>query len=107
MQTSQGLQQTMEILLSCHCLYLAVFVCCCCAGSRRRPCIVLDELDGAAGGAENHSAVAALVKLLTGEGSALRIALHSAADLRRDLSHCRYCQEPVAGCYRRNAGCRL
>jgi len=27
---------------------------------------VLDELDGAAGGAENHSAVAALVKLITG-----------------------------------------
>jgi hypothetical protein len=36
------------------------------AGDRRRPCIVLDELDGAAGGADNHSAVAALVKLLTG-----------------------------------------
>lgn len=36
------------------------------SGQRRRPCIVLDELDGAAGGAENHSAVAALVKLITG-----------------------------------------
>jgi chromosome transmission fidelity protein 18 len=36
------------------------------AGARRPPCIVLDELDGAAHGAEGHSAVAALVKLVTG-----------------------------------------
>eukprot|EP00775_Hariotina_reticulata_P012715 gene12715-12845_t len=33
--------------------------------SRRPPLIVLDELDGAAGGAEGHSAVAALVKLVS------------------------------------------
>ena len=38
-------------------------------GARRPPCIVLDELDGASGGAEGHSAVAALVKLVTGEGA--------------------------------------
>jgi chromosome transmission fidelity protein 18 len=37
-----------------------------CAGARRPPCIVLDELDGAAHGSEGHSAVAALVKLVTG-----------------------------------------
>ncbi|WIA29972.1 hypothetical protein OEZ86_000070 [Tetradesmus obliquus] len=41
-------------------------------GARRPPCIVLDELDGAAHGAEGHSAVAALVKLVTGDGSAKR-----------------------------------
>lgn len=45
------------------------------AGSRRRPCIVLDELDGAAGGAENHSAVAALVKLLTGNANCSKLGL--------------------------------
>ncbi|KAF6260458.1 hypothetical protein COO60DRAFT_1637556 [Scenedesmus sp. NREL 46B-D3] len=41
-------------------------------GARRPPCIVLDELDGAAHGAEGHSAVAALVKLVTGEGATTR-----------------------------------
>lgn len=41
-----------------------------CAGARRPPCIVLDELDGAAHGAEGHSAVAALVKLVTGAAAA-------------------------------------
>lgn len=36
------------------------------AGCRRPPCVVLDELDGAANGSEGHSAVAAIIKLITG-----------------------------------------
>lgn len=45
-------------------------------GTRHPPCIVLDELDGAAGGGEAHNAVAAVVKLVTGVEGELDALLH-------------------------------
>jgi hypothetical protein len=57
-------------LLFCYyrCCYVSFWP----SGSRRPPLIILDELDGAAGGAEGHSAVAALVKLVAGEAASGR-----------------------------------
>ena len=34
-------------------------------GSRKPNCVIIDEIDGATGGAEGHSAIAALVKIIT------------------------------------------
>lgn len=49
---------------------------------------MLDELDGAAGGTEAHSAVAALVKLLTGQS---RLQGMGAADAAAYSAHGQHC----------------
>lgn len=38
-------------------------------GERKPNCVIIDEIDGATGGAEGHSAIAALIKIINAGSS--------------------------------------
>lgn len=48
-------------------------------GSHRPNCVIIDEIDGATGGAEGHSAIAALLRIINGGTKAGAAAAAAAA----------------------------
>lgn len=53
-------------------------------GAKRPNCVIIDEIDGATGGAEGHSAITALIKLIQQGGGRGK----SGSTTRNESSEC-------------------